>query len=359
VIVTSRLTASRRSLRRSVPIAFGVEADQYLRMPPSSRVAAVSRRADRRFDGVSSPRLKMQSCRSERRYSAGIARVRFGRGWAAYPVRPRAPVGSSHSPSLPSVEDSSITTPLWADAWRRSWDRLQERYVPDRELRIGALLDVVDAILPTAPTVLDLACGTGTITRQLLDRVPTARSIAVDVDPVLLTIASASFADDDRVRIVCADLRDPAWGDAVPEPQLDAVVTATALHWLPEHVVRRLYGDLAGLVRAGGVVAHAEEMPLLDLPRLAAGLAEVERERHDRERTGGQRDWDAWWDQTAADPALTAATAQRQALFGGNYPTEEFSPAAEWHVAALTEAGFTEVGVVWRSGTGAVVAAVR
>jgi hypothetical protein len=46
-------------------------------------------------------------------------------------------------------------------------------------------------------------------------------------------------------------------------------------------------------------------------------------------------------------------------VFETTYPTEEFSPPADWHIAALKEAGFPEVGVVWRSGPGAVVAATR
>lgn len=229
--------------------------------------------------------------------------------------------------------------------------------MPDRELRIDALLDVVDAVAGSAPTVLDLACGTGTVTCRLLDRFPMTRSIAVDVDPALLTIASATFADDDRVRTVRVDLRDPAWVDAVPEPQVDVVLTATALHWLPEDVVRRVYRDLARLVRRGGVMAHAEEMPLLGLPRLGAGMAEVERRR--RRQADGEANWDAWWEQAARDPALQAATAQRREVFETNYPPEEFSPPADWHIAALSEAGFAEAGVVWRSGHGAVVAAVR
>jgi SAM-dependent methyltransferase len=247
----------------------------------------------------------------------------------------------------------------WAETWQRSWDRLEEDYVPDRELRIRALLDVVDAMAGSAPTVFDLACGTGTITRRLLERFPAARSIAVDVDPVLLTIASATFAADDRVRIVHADLRDPAWVDAVLEPRVDAVLTATALHWLPEGAVQRVYRDLAGLVRAGGVVAHAEEMPLVELPHLDAGLAEGERARRTRAQADGRAGWDAWWEEAARDPALRFATAQRREVFGSNYPTEEFSPPADWHIAALSEAGFAEAGVVWRSSTGAVVAAVR
>ena len=171
---------------------------------------------------------------------------------------------------------------------------------------IGALLDVVDAIGGEPPTVLDLACGTGTITCRLLDRCPAARSIAVDIDPVLLTIATATFDGDDRVRIVRADLHDPAWIDAVPEQRIDATITATSLHWLPEDAVRRLYRDLARLVRPGGVFAHAEVMPLVDLPVLGEGLARVEGERRTARRSGEGSDWDAWWESATQDPALRA-----------------------------------------------------
>jgi SAM-dependent methyltransferase len=229
--------------------------------------------------------------------------------------------------------------------------------VPDRERLISTLLDVVQAMAGPAPTVVDLACGPGSITCRLFDRLPRARSIAVDVDPVLLTIASATFADDDRVQVVRADLRDPGWRDALPESQVDAVLTATALHWLPEDAVRRLYRDLAGLVRRGGVVAHSERMPLADLPRLAPALAEIERQR----RAGVDRRaaWDAWWGRASRDPALQPAVTQRRAVFESTYPTVEFSPPADWHIAALRDAGFAEAGLVWRSGPAAVIAGVR
>jgi SAM-dependent methyltransferase len=161
--------------------------------------------------------------------------------------------------------------------------------------------------------VVDLACGPGTVTRRLLARFPAARSIAVDVDPVLRAIASASFARDDRVRIVHADLRDPNCLDAPPDAQVDAVLTATALHWLPEAAVQRLYRDLAEVVRPGGVVAHVEQTPLSDLPRLGGGLARVDRERLARQHTADRPGWDAWWDDAGRDPVLSSAAAQRRA----------------------------------------------
>ena len=230
--------------------------------------------------------------------------------------------------------------------------------MPDRERLISTLLDLVEAIAGTAPTVVDLACGPGTITSRLLDRLPRARAIAVDADPVLLTIASATFANDDRVRVVRADLRDRAWRDALPESRVDAILTSTALHWLPEEAVRRLYRDLAGLVGRGGVVAHSEQMPLTDLPHIGPALAKIERQRR-AEREDRRARWDAWWEQASREPALQPAMTQRRVVFETTYPTEEFSPPADWHIAAMRDAGLAEAGVVWRSGPAAVIAAVR
>jgi SAM-dependent methyltransferase len=246
----------------------------------------------------------------------------------------------------------------WGETWQGSWDRQQEGYMPDREARLAGLLDIVEAIGGRAPRVLDLACGTGSISRRLLARLPAARTVAVDIDPALLTIAEASLGHDDRARIVRADLGDPAWVDAVGGTGFDAVVTATALHWLAEPTLRRLYRDLRGLVRPGGVVANADEMPGARLPRLGDALEALERRRREELCADGRPDWDGWWDIAATDPVIAEAVAERRRFFGGDH-APSFVPPAEWHVVALAEAGFGESGVAWRSGTGAIVAAVR
>jgi SAM-dependent methyltransferase len=246
----------------------------------------------------------------------------------------------------------------WAADWQASWDHQQEGYMPDRERRLAALVDIVEAVGGPAPRVLDLACGTGSISRRLLDRLPGARTVAVDVDPALLTIAEASLGADERVRIVRADLGDPGWPDVVGESGFDAVVTATALHWFAEPALRRLYRELHGVVRPGGAVANADEMPPAALPRLGSALGELTERRRAELLADGRPDWGGWWDIAAADPALAAAVAERRRFFGGDHAAE-FVPPAEWHVAALADAGFAESGVAWRSGIGAIVAAVR
>jgi SAM-dependent methyltransferase len=249
----------------------------------------------------------------------------------------------------------------WAERWQRSWDRQQEGYMPDREARLGALVDIVEAVAGPAPVVLDLACGTGSISRRLLARLPRARSVAVDVDPALLAIAGASVGADERVTVVRADLADPGWAAALPVPEggFDAVVTATALHWLAPPDLRRLYADLRLLVRPGGVVANADDMVPSDLVRLGAALDGLAEHRRGEAWADGRPDWAAWWDEAAADPVLAGAVAERQRFFGGVSHPASFAPPARWHVAALEAAGFAEAGVAWRQGPGAVVAAVR
>lgn len=88
-----------------------------------------------------------------------------------------------------------MTTDIGADwaAWQESWDRQQEWYMPDREERFRVMLDMVEALVGPEPRVLDLACGTGSITARLFERFPKAVSTGVDLDPALLTIAEGTF----------------------------------------------------------------------------------------------------------------------------------------------------------------------
>ncbi|MEV8094767.1 class I SAM-dependent methyltransferase [Kitasatospora sp. NPDC085879] len=245
----------------------------------------------------------------------------------------------------------------WHD-WQRSWDRQQEWYLPDREERFRVMLDLVEATAGPAPHVLDLACGTGSISERLLARLPGAVSVGVDVDPALLAIARGHFADEPRLTLVTADLNDPHWAKRLPDGEpFDAVLTATALHWLTTDALVRLYGDLAQVVRPGGLFLNADHMPQPDTPLLNAADAARQRARQERERAEGVLDWAGWWRAAAADPALAEAVAARFAIHGEHADGD--SHPAEWHAARLVEAGFREAGVAWRSVSDALVAAVR
>ncbi|MGH8931315.1 MAG: class I SAM-dependent methyltransferase [Egibacteraceae bacterium] len=81
----------------------------------------------------------------------------------------------------------------WAD-WLRRWDAQQCVYIEDRERCFKVMFSFIEALLPPEVTVLDLACGPGAISQRLLRRLPGARSVAVDVDPVLLGLGQGPWA---------------------------------------------------------------------------------------------------------------------------------------------------------------------
>ncbi|WP_435211069.1 class I SAM-dependent methyltransferase [Streptomyces sp. bgisy034] len=256
------------------------------------------------------------------------------------------------------MTDTDTTTQAadWS-AWQESWDRQQEWYMPDREERFRIMLDLIEALVGPAPRVLDLACGTGSITARLLARFPEATSTGVDLDPALLAIAEGTFAGDERVSFVTADLKDPHWTARLPYDSYDAVLTATALHWLHREPLAALYGRVAGLVRDGGVFMNADHMIDDTTPRINAAERAQRHARMDQAKARGVLDWAEWWQLAARDPLLAEPTARRFEIYGEH--AEGDTPSAEWHARVLREKGFGEARAVWRSPSDALVLALK
>src|ERR1700732_4570410 len=129
--------------------------------------------------------------------------------------------------------------------WIRRWDRQQEESLPDREERFTALIDAVEegAGRPD-PLVLDIGCGPGSLGVRLLERLPRATVIGIDADPVSLALGLAAYGDLPGLRLTDLDLRVPGWSARLSlgsRTGVDAAVSTTALHWLPEQELRAMY----------------------------------------------------------------------------------------------------------------------
>jgi SAM-dependent methyltransferase len=250
----------------------------------------------------------------------------------------------------------------WLELQRR-WDAQQETYLPGREQRFAVMLDAVEAAVGDAPRVLDLAGGTGSISQRVLHRFPAARTVVVDIDAALLQIARGTFDGDDRVRVVSADLASPSWLEALGEPlaSFDAVLTATALHWLTGDRVAGVYTEAATLLRAGGVLINADHMVDPDLARLGVAFSSYQSEQEKRRQAvAGAEDWTQWWVGLRAIPELAEAVAERDRRFAERdaHHTELDVPSS-WHLDALRSGGYAEAGLLWRSFTDAAVIGLR
>ena len=256
-----------------------------------------------------------------------------------------------------ATETGTGTTGTDWQAWQESWDRQQETYLPDREERFRIMLDMVEACVGPEPRILDLACGTGSITARLLARFPNATSTGIDLDPALLAIARGTFEGDDRVTFVEADLKDPDWPTRLPYGTYDAVLTATALHWLHSAPLAALYGRIAGLVRSGGVFMNADHMIDETTPRINAAERSLRHARMDQATRAGALDWAEWWQLAAKDPVLAGPTARRFEIYGDHADGD--MPSPQWHARVLREKGFGEARAVWCSPADTLLLALK
>ncbi len=128
---------------------------------------------------------------------------------------------------------------------RTGFDRVVGRY--DR-VRLGypdAVFDELFARLPAHPAVVEVGPGTGQATRSLLAR--GARVTAVEIGPTMAERLAVNLAGP-ALEIVVSAFEDVD----LPSGRFDAVVAATAYHWVPTHAQ---IVQPARLLRPGGWLA--------------------------------------------------------------------------------------------------------
>jgi trans-aconitate 2-methyltransferase len=137
-------------------------------------------------------------------------------------------------------DDDPLTSPDWDAA---TYDR-----IADPMTRWGsAVLDRLP--LRGDERVLDVGCGSGRVTEQLLARLPRGRVVALDGSPAMIDEARRRLrGEGDRVTFVVADLLAP-----LPvEPPVDAILSTATFHWITDHDL--LFRNLAGVVGPGGML---------------------------------------------------------------------------------------------------------
>jgi ubiquinone/menaquinone biosynthesis C-methylase UbiE len=99
----------------------------------------------------------------------------------------------------------------------------------------------------TVPTALDMGCGSGNLTRHLLDL--GARVIAADVSPKFLELIRERFTERERcstLRLNGTDLRE------VETNSLDLIATYSVLHHIPDYL--HAVAEMARVVKPGGII---------------------------------------------------------------------------------------------------------
>jgi SAM-dependent methyltransferase len=277
-----------------------------------------------------------------------------------------------------------------ATEWTRSWDAQQEGRIPDRELRFTVLCDILEIGLAEVeqPVIVDLGCGPGSLAGRLQERLPRAKIIGIDTDPLLLSLARSHYGDG--IGWVDADLSGDAWRRHVPDT-IHGAVSTTALHWLAKPALGDLYRGLGERMATGGILANGDHLGVGDV-RLHGIARELRVRRAIRAGTSDRVGWSRWWDDVLSEPAfadIAAARAARpeaaatgdghdhghgdgyrighdhgghsQGHGGGAHQHIHHGDriSVQEHAELLTAAGFTAVAPLWQYGDDHVLVAVK
>lgn len=148
------------------------------------------------------------------------------------------------------------------DAW--SDTRRAERWIARRG-QLPGQLEVARVVFQDViagrdlSRILDLGTGDGRVITGLRAAFPTAEAVGLDFSAVMLDRARERFASDTAARFIHHDLNDPLPGDL---GSFDLVISAQAIHHLPDERKRALYRDAFDLVSPGGVFCNVDLVAL-------------------------------------------------------------------------------------------------
>lgn len=210
-----------------------------------------------------------------------------------------------------------------------SYDTMMGRYSPQREARFQVMIDLVLAGTGAAPSVLDVACGPGSLADRLVRRSPEAHVVAADVDPTMLAIARGVAAEGEgRLNVVELDVLADDWRAVLGSAPFDAVVMASATHYLDHQELHHVYRQARAVLAPGGMLVNGDEMAWPADQSWCTELAT--RLRGGRDEAAPE--WDEWWAQREAQPARDGQQTR----------------TVDDHLRALRSAGFHECGVMWQ-----------
>ena len=125
----------------------------------------------------------------------------------------------------------------------RDWDARTYERVSGPQVRWAE--QVLDRLpLEGGETVLDAGCGTGRVTRMLLERLPDGHVVAVDSAPSMVAQAREAL-DPERATVFQADL-----AELVLDEPVDAAFSNAVFHWVPDHDA--LFARIFAALRPGG-----------------------------------------------------------------------------------------------------------
>ncbi len=193
---------------------------------------------------------------------------------------------------LPTDVDLSAYPPYYRRTFHWQSDgylsrRSAELYDVGVEFLFGGTADVMrrQALVPLArrfanekaPRILDVACGTGRTLAQLRRALPQAELLGVDLSPYYLSVARDVLAGGPAVELVAGN----AEALPLPDGSVDAVVSVFLFHELPRNARRRVWTEVARVLRPGGTFVVVDSVQREDARNISYFVERFASEMHE------------------------------------------------------------------------------
>jgi tRNA (cmo5U34)-methyltransferase len=203
----------------------------------------------------------------------------------------------------------------------QEFDGIIRRLIPYYEQMFDALVIALPFSQAQPIRVVDLGCGTGTISRRIKDVYPQAHITCVDIAKKMLEIAQTKLGNREDIRYQLANFEDYEFDTAY-----DVVVSSLALHHLVNEEDKiNFYKKIYATLSAGGVFYNAD---------VILGSSSHLQERY-------MEKWREYM-------RLQVSVEEIEQKWIPQHYDEDHPSQLMSQLGWLTDIGFTEVDVVWK-----------
>lgn len=134
------------------------------------------------------------------------------------------------------------------------FDNIIIKIIPYYIEMIEALLSVIYFDKTKKINVLDLGCGTGNLSKRVLDKYPNANIVCVDISQNMINIARQKLVDYKNVEFVVGDIEEIEFKD-----KYDLVVSSLVLHHLiTDDIKKNFYKKIFNMLNENGIFVNAD-----------------------------------------------------------------------------------------------------
>ena len=202
----------------------------------------------------------------------------------------------------------------------KEYDEIIARLIPDYELMVSILVDFINQDRQDHFSVIDLGCGTGTLSKAIASHFPHAAITCVDISEKMLQIAMSKVGTN--ITAIRAD-----FGQFVFPQKYDVIVSSLALHHLETDADKlSFYQKIYSALSANGA--------FLNIDVVTAG--------NDRIQKIYMKHWKEFM-------VANTSPSEVESKWLPNYYAEDRPTSISTHFKLLEQSGFCQIDCVYKN----------